>query len=83
MSVDDPSRKSGDVRHDFIYVAFWDDQRTLKFRRGQRVRVRYQDGAWYPAIILEQTKDGRWLVRWDPPDPSIPATYPAEEEDMQ
>ena len=51
-------------------------------RPGEKVRVRYRDGAWYPAVILRFEKE-KVLVRWDPPDPNIPPTYLADEDDIQ
>jgi hypothetical protein len=63
-----------------------------KFGKGERVDVRYKDGARYPAIIVDieprrpdhDPQDGdTYIVRWEPLDPNIPAMWSAHEDDIR
>lgn len=63
-----------------------------RYSPNEKVIVRYIDNARYPARIVRlepraadhHPDDGdSYLVRWEPPDPNIPETYVAYEEDIQ
>jgi hypothetical protein len=63
-----------------------------KFSTGEKVDVRYKDGARYPAVILNivtrnsdhDPEDGdEFVVRWDPPDPNVPPTWIAHEDNIR
>ena len=63
-----------------------------KFSPGDKVDVRYEDGARYPAVIIEprprpeghEAEDGdNYVLRWEPPYPNIPPTWIAHEDDIR
>jgi hypothetical protein len=63
-----------------------------KFSKGDKVDVRYKDGARYPAVIVNieprrpdyDPEDGdTYIVRWEPPDPNIPPTWTADEDSIR
>ena len=56
----------------------------MKKRPGDKCSARYEDRFWYPARI-ESVHPDHVIVRWDPPDPNIPATYRVDdpEEDLR
>jgi|HubBroStandDraft_6_1064221.scaffolds.fasta_scaffold1225795_1 hypothetical protein len=54
-----------------------------KLYSGKKVAVRYSDNSEYPAILVREINAEDWIVRWDPPDPNLPPTYPAHIDDIR
>lgn len=48
----------------------WKQQK--KFKKGQTVEAKFEDGEWYPATVKDSLGKGKYVVEWEDPDGSDP-----------